>query len=144
MPGSRELRALCNALKVTPNKLLFGTEAPAFGEDGAAGIEALLRSDPERQAIMRTRLALLSQKLTDDEAAALLLLVQSLVVARHGAEKARQTLLGADVLAGMARGMMKESATVIREGAQTVEPQRVAADLEDFLKRQGHAPKTDK
>lgn len=92
---------------------------------------------------MRTRLALLSQKLTDDEAAALLLLVQSLVVARHGPEKARQALLGADALTGIAREMMKESATVIREGTQAIKPQRVADGLGDFMKRQGHKPKTD-
>src|SRR5690606_4832477 len=28
LPGARELRELCQALQVSPNKLLFGTEAP--------------------------------------------------------------------------------------------------------------------
>ena len=143
MPGSRELRALCLALKVTPNRLLFGTEAPTFEEGGAARLEAFIRTDPEGRVVLRMRLAFLAELLTGDEAAALHLLVQSIATARHGPEKVRQALFGADMLAGMGRVAMNKSVESAKEGVG-VDPQAFAADLEAFMTRQGHTKEPEK
>ena len=137
MPGSRELRALCVTLHTTPNKLLFGTEAPEFGEGAVAVADALLRSDPEDQAVSRTRLAVLADMLTADERNALLQLAQSIAVARHGAEKVRQALLGADLMTGMLRTSLDELPKA-REAGESIDPQQHAEKLDAFMMRQGN------
>lgn len=45
-PGARELRLLCEALKVTPNRLLFGSEEPFSGprQEPAARLAQLVNS----------------------------------------------------------------------------------------------------
>lgn len=139
MPGSRELRALCIALKATPNKLLFGTEAPAFEDSDAAAVEAMLRSDPEETMVRRVRLALLAALITGDEYRSILQLVQSLAVARHGAERVKQTILAADFMAGISRSMLEHSTEAIRTG-QPVDPASVVGKAEQFMLRQGHGP----
>src|SRR4051812_31321179 len=44
MPGARELKALCQALAVSPNRLLFGAEDVTFGQerDDPAKLDRLL------------------------------------------------------------------------------------------------------
>lgn len=99
MPGSRELKALCATLKVTPNKLLFGTEDLTFsGPKGTSAerMEELLRAHPEEPRILRAKLAALAPLLTHDETQSLLVLVRGLVLARHGKDKYVATLLHLD------------------------------------------------
>ncbi|WP_421880803.1 helix-turn-helix transcriptional regulator [Methylibium sp.] len=139
MPGSRELRAICVALKTTPNRLLFGTEAPDFHEGPAGKIEALLRSDPEESAAQRARLAMLATLLTHDEYRSVLQLVQSLALARHGAERVEKAILNADLQAGIARQFLEQSAAAAKAG-QPVDPEAFAKGLEEHMKRQGHTP----
>ena len=101
MPGSRELKVLCDTLKVTPNKLLFGTEDLTFtGPDGttAERMQALLRAHPEEPRILRAKLAALTPLLTQDELNGLLVLTRSLVLARHGKDKYVAALLHLDRL----------------------------------------------
>ena len=137
MPGSRELRALCTTLHTTPNKLLFGTEAPEFGEGPVAAADALLRSDPEDQAVSRARLAFLADMLTADERNAMLQLAQSIAIARHGSEKVRQALLGADFMTGMMRTSLDELPKA-REANAALNPERYAEKLDAFVMRQGN------
>lgn len=139
MPGARELRALCQALHVTPNRLLFGTEAPSFAGDDASRVEAMLRSDPEDKAVPRARLAAIGDLLTSEETSSLLLLAQAIATARHGAERVRQTLLGADFMAGIARTMMESTAEAARTGSK-IDPEGSAQKLDAFLRRQGNKP----
>ena len=139
VPGSRELRALCQALKVSPNKVIFGVEAPTFEEGDAPRLEAILRADPEGKALARVRLAMLADLLTTDETAALLLLAQSVATARHGAEKVRQQVLGATMQTGFLRFLIDEGAKAMREG-RPVDAARLGPFVDDFMTRNGPAP----
>lgn len=142
MPGSRELKALCKALKVSPNALLFGTETPfsgdALDQEDARAFRAVL-AEPEDEPSARARLVALAVLLTKDERSALLQLVQGLAVARHGPEVVQQQLLGADMLAGMMRTMMAESERAVKTG-EPVDPKRAAEALEQYMDRRGHLP----
>lgn len=139
MPGARELKLLCRVLQVSPNVLLFGTEAP-FGEGAkvasmSPGMQAML-SDPVDAKVARLRLMVLSQLLTSDEVASLTNIIQALAVARHGAEVVQQAILGADMYAGMAAQM---SEGVLAGKAPSRE--EMTERLSEHMARQGHAPK---
>lgn len=146
MPGSRELKELCRVLKVTPTVLLFGSEHP-FESDVVSAKEVaglrLLLSDPEDAKKARARLTMLSDLLSTDEVSSLLNLVQALALARHGLEVVEQRILGADALAGMGVGLIKQVAKAAK-GEEAFDPDEVAADLEEFMDRQGHTKKLEK
>lgn len=139
MPGSRELRALCAALKVTPNRMLFGTEAPTFGEQDADRIDAVLRSDPESKAVARSRLVVLSELLTTEETGALITLAQSIAVARHGSEKVKQATFAAVALTGVARTFAEQVSSAERSG-KPIDAEAGAGNFDEFLRRQGMVP----
>lgn len=143
MPGSRELKAICRVLKVSPNMLLFGSESPFSEPSGPPGSEAglrLLLSDGEDRKKARARIAMLSELLAPDEVESLLNLVQALANARHGAEIVREKILAADMLAGIQLSMEKAMAKSITEG-KAPPAEETAAAFEDFMLRQGHGKK---
>ena len=80
-PGARELRLICDALAVTPNRLIYGMEAP---------FEADMLRDPFQALGFRGNVfdnlivAFLFSMLTRDEQKALLVMTQSLLESRHG------------------------------------------------------------
>jgi len=142
MPGSRELKALCRVLHITPNALLFGTETPFSGEPADAEDVRLLRealAEPEDAVVRRARLATMLALLTPGEVGSLLSIVQALAVARHGAEVVQQSILGADFLLGMQRSMLAEA----KKGPDGGPPdaQAIADEAEAFMERQGHTSK---
>lgn len=61
-PGTRELRLLCDALQVTPNRLIYGSEVP-FKE--GSRLHAMLNVTNED--LRTARLAILLQMLSKDE-----------------------------------------------------------------------------
>ena len=143
MPGSRELKALCRALHISPNALLFGTETPFSGEPIDAENVAALReilAGPEDAKVTRARLAHLSTLLTTDEAASLFNLVQALAVARHGPEQVRQVILGSDLLLAATLSQAREAAGILAGQAPMSDEEKTNA-LESFLSRHGHNPK---
>lgn len=81
MPGSRELRALCTVLRVSPSMLLFGSEQP-FGESHGwpwgQPIPDIIKAN-------KMALALLADLLAPDELQSLVSLMHSLATGRHGA-----------------------------------------------------------
>jgi transcriptional regulator with XRE-family HTH domain len=81
MPGGPELELLCNALRVTPNKLLYGTEEPFRAN------EALARLGLDSEAVGFGHLMVVFQMLSAEERHALLSLMHSIIEARHGREK---------------------------------------------------------
>lgn len=89
MPGARELRELCQALEISPNKLLFGTETP-FKADTFAPLFSTLEA--EDKYLDRFQLGLLAALMTFDERKAVYTLMQGLVVARHGEARVRELL----------------------------------------------------
>lgn len=143
MPGSRELKALCMVLKVSPNQLLFGTETPFDGETGfgtgeAEGFSRLMFSDPVDAKVTRARVAILAALLTSDEVNSLLNLVKALAVARHGAEVVKQNLEGADLLAGMGATFQKQ--LLKAKKGEEMSSEEIEADIEAHMAAQGHLP----
>lgn len=134
MPGARELRELCQALQVSPNKLLFGTETP-FAATTVANL--LIDADTEDQLVKRMRLGMLSSLLSSDERASLHVLAESIAIARHGESKVRETIKVADLMAGMGRSLMQ----ITRDSIVTKKPidtSDVERHLDEFMDRQGH------
>lgn len=95
MPGARELRDLCRALQVTPNKLLFGAETPFF---------SLHANDPasipgeKGEAVNRNRIASLVRMLAFDEVHAIYSLVRSIALARFGNKDVHAAIEAADLM----------------------------------------------
>ncbi len=85
-PGTRELKIICSALRVTPNMLIYGTEQP-FGTISAS-ITALNKSTSDASK-MPTALvfAALVQYLDDDQRQGHLRMLEDSVKARHTDEE---------------------------------------------------------
>lgn len=140
LPGARELRALCQALQISPNKLLFGTEVPFRSK---TVVNLLVDVDTEDQTVKRMRLAMLSSLLSSDERLSLHVLAESIAIARHGEKKVRETLLMADALSGVSRGLMGAFRDSIATG-KAIDPELMARELDRFLERQGHIADPEK
>ena len=139
MPGTRELRELCQALQISPNKLLFGTELP-FEQRTMANL--LVDFDTDNHAVVRMRLAMLANMLASDEQLALITLANSIAVARHGEEKVRTSLKDADAMAGMGRVIIESMAEASKGTAP--DPNAIAQRMEDFMKKQGYGSDLEK
>lgn len=136
MPGARELRELCQALQISPNKLLFGTETP-FAATTVANL--LIDSDTEDQLVKRMRLAMLSSLLSSDERSSLYVLAESIAIARHGESKVRETLHVADGMAGLGRSLLQGTRDALVT-KKPIDPDAIARQFEEFMDRQGHKP----
>jgi transcriptional regulator with XRE-family HTH domain len=143
MPGARELRSLCGALRVTPNRLLFGTEAPLFGDSIADRFGAVMRADPEDAMLLRVRLATVAQMLSHDEAAALLTLGTSIAVARHGAERVEKALEDARLMATVGRTIFEEQVVASSSG-KALDPLDVIAKVDAKMAEQPKSKVTKK
>jgi transcriptional regulator with XRE-family HTH domain len=96
VPGGMELKKLCQVLKVTPNRILFGEESPLENKP----LLASYIGDVSK-ATGTAKLAIALQVLSSEELAALLSLVESIVIGRVGGAKNLQKLLNAaDLLIG--------------------------------------------
>lgn len=133
LPGARELRELCQALQVSPNKLLFGTEEPF--KDSAPALDMPAENEHVRAARVAALMALLSQ----NESASIATLVHALTIARHGEEKVREVLLSTDLMVGMMREVVSQGNETLATGAAP-NPSNVGTNLEAFMDRQGHVP----
>ena len=136
MPGARELRELCNALQVSPNKLLFGKELPF---ESRSVLNALTESEAEIEMASRVHATILFFMLASDERKAIETLVRSLAIARHGVEEVKRTLLDTDLLTGITRGMMLATRDSLATGTD-INPESLGSELEDFMNRQSHNP----
>ncbi len=140
MPGARELRELCQALQISPNKLLFGTEAPFKTQSMA---DLLTDGEAEDDHVARGRASFLLGLLAADERNAVVTLLRALALARHGEAKVREVLQGADMVVGMSRemGRLTQGAIAGTEPFSDQQLTESAERLDEFLDRQGH--KTD-
>lgn len=98
LPGARELRALCQKLEVTPNKLLFGSEAPFLDNTGS---DISIFPGIHGSVVYRQRIKHLLHLLTADECASFYSLMSALVLARHGSGELNAADQGADLFAGL-------------------------------------------
>lgn len=136
MPGARELRELCNALQVSPNKLLFGKELPF---EPRTVMDQLTYGEPEKEAVARVRAMMLFCLLASDEREAIFTLARSLAVARHGVDEVKNAMLGADLMAGMTREMIQAGSDAVHTGTP-MDMDSFGPNLEAFMDRQGHNP----
>lgn len=83
-PGAKEIRLLCDALKVTPNRLIYGSEELHLGDQFGLLLDNINPDD--RSASIK--LGALMLMLSKEERSALLTLARSILVERHG----KQTL----------------------------------------------------
>lgn len=132
MPGARELRELCQALKVSPNMLLFGTDNPF-----------IMETVPENEHVQSARMLALMPLLAKNESASVLTLIHALAVARYGEETVRQALLKMDLMVGMTRELMTQ-AQVTNTTGTIPDPKSFGTNIEAFMDRQGHIPPTEK
>lgn len=140
MPGARELRELCQALEISPNKLLFGTEYP-FQEPK---FEEIIVDHPEHELLSHGRLIALLNLVTADERQAVITLLRSLALARHGEEKVKAEMTDADALFGVMVAMLKVNQAAHEEGKPLSADeiaQRMSDELEQLMSKQGHIPK---
>jgi transcriptional regulator with XRE-family HTH domain len=140
MPGARELRELCQALQVSPNKLLFGKELP-FEEKSIANL--LIEGTPEDVQVTSTRTALLLSLLASDERASVATLVRSLAIARQGVAKVDEAVIAADLMSAMGRELTRQTGVAMKTG-EDVNPTEFVENMEGFMDRQGHIPDSKK
>lgn len=136
MPGARELRQLCNALQVSPNRLLFGKELPF---EQRTVMDQLTYGEPENEAVARARAMTLFPLLASDEREAIFTLIRSLAVARHGVEEVENAMTGADLVTGVTLEMIKAGSDAVRMG-KPIDMDFFGPNLEAFMDRQGHNP----
>ena len=95
-PGANEIRKLCEALGITPNKLLTGRDNP---ESPKTPLEEVFGSGSENRQVMKAGQLLLM--LPPDERDAFFKLLLSLVSSRYPAEKVREAMEQIEVVAGV-------------------------------------------
>lgn len=88
-PGARELRLLSEALSVSPNRLLFGTEEPFKARTGLRSL-VKLRNSPMSMIVAMMVLPIAMSVLDDDQVESLLTILASLVESRD--QKTYQSL----------------------------------------------------
>lgn len=98
LPGAKEIRQLCQVLRISPNRILFGEENP-FPE----------RTWPESSVVTAASTAVSTNKridhllpfLSSGERGAIYHLVYSLAVSRHTVEEVTKVVRNADLEAGV-------------------------------------------
>ena len=140
MPGARELRELSQALQVSPNKLLFGKELPF---EARTVLDALTNGESEDELVSRTRATMIFCLLASDERESIMTLARSLAIARHGVEKVKEALLGADFITGMMREMIVQGSHAVETGTP-INLKSFGPNLDAFMNWQGHNPSPKK
>lgn len=140
MPGARELRELCQALQVSPNKLLFGTELP-FEKRTLANM--LVDSVSEDEHVTTARSMILLLLLARDEQDAVLTLARSIAIARLGVEKVNEHLKVADVFAGIGQEFGKQTRDAVNADKK-IDPKGFAENVDKFMERRGHKSNPEK
>ncbi|MDF0379364.1 helix-turn-helix transcriptional regulator [Methylophilus sp. YYY-1] len=90
-PGTRELRLLCDALKISPNHLIYGTENPHKLPESIA--ETLLNMGQQAVVPAATIIPIISSVLGTDDIRAILNLAESLLKAKSPEHHAMVTEL---------------------------------------------------
>ena len=143
LPGARELRELCQALQISPNKLLFGTEAPFKAQSMA---DLLVDGEAEDDQVSRGRASFLLGLLAADERNAVVTLLRALALARHGEAEVKEVLLSADMVVGMGRefGRLTRDARTDKDAFSEQQLADSAGRLDKFLEQRGHEVKPEK
>lgn len=131
MPGSRELKALCRILKVSPTVLLYGSE-----DSFAAQIDGGTTEDEYDHTRARWQVLALARMLASDEVAALIKLMRAIAVARHGVDKvARNLEAGAEVAFALVGDQLPD--TIAEIASLGTAPGEEEADASATTKKRG-------
>lgn len=140
MPGARELRELCQALQVSPNKLLFGKELP-FEDVSMANL--LIEGNPEDVQVATSRTALLLSLLASDERTAVATLVRSLAIARQGIEKVDEAVKAADMFSALGKEFSRQTGVYSKTGREP-DTTEFVENVHGYMSRQGHTGDPEK
>lgn len=89
-PGAKEIRLLCDALKVTPNRLIYGSDETPFEAGGSPFPEWL---EFDSQDFGTVNVTLLMMMLSKEERLALLTVAHSILELRHGKQELEKAFL---------------------------------------------------
>lgn len=123
-PGARELKLLCEALHVSPNMLLFGTESP-FESNGE--LYDLMYSSGQLDMV---KLIALYGLLTAKEKSSVSFIIESILLGRHSYEELKKKLDALEAMSAMMNALVT--------GAQEAENSKTPLDVD------GMAEKLDK
>lgn len=126
-PGARELKLLCEALQVSPNVLLFGTESP-FESKGA--LYDLLSENGQLDWMKFSALFTL---LTVKEKLSILTLIESLLLGRHSHEEIMERVKSIEVMSGLFAAMVAQAKQVQSGERESIDPREMANQLEEFM-----------
>jgi len=132
MPGSRELKALCSTLGISPTALLYGSDK-AFA-DRIEGLAA--EAHPAEEGRARWQLFALTKLLPPEEVSALLQLARAIVVARQGVDVASaQLAAGANAAIGLAEPRRTALQTDLERmvAALDAEDEALHGELKSFM-----------
>lgn len=139
LPGARELREICQAVEVSPNRMLFGVEQP-FSDRTTLDVLMQATSTPIDEHLLPLRLGTLATLLAPEERDALLTLGTSLAIARHGDDAVRAALHQTDGLAIASRALMTATAEANQSGAP-IDAHSVVKEMEQCLQALEDGPK---
>lgn len=122
-PGANEIRKLCDALGITPNKLLTGRENP---QSEPTPLERVFASGSGNVQVMKAGQLLLMLPL--DEREAIYKILMGLVSSRYPAEKVQTALEGMDLLAGI----MNVAAAHVENPDEEISPAMVEKRLAEI------------
>lgn len=118
MPGSRELRVLCETLGVSANKVLWGRDE----FQAAIGPVKGMFSDPAaEQATQALKMFILMNMLTKEEREAIFTLVEPILVGRIGRQELDKAFAAANVLGQEMQGDVEKVADAVMKEAMTEE-----------------------
>lgn len=126
-PGVRELKALCEALQISPNQLIFGTEEPFKMKGDVHGMLT------ETGSFNWLKLAALFDLLTAKEKESFLFLLQSILLARHSKEEVEKKIGSMEVVAGMFGALMGGAAHVKSGGDPEKLPEVATKYFEEYM-----------
>lgn len=121
-PGAREIQNLCRALRISPNRLLFGRDN---FEEAVSPLKDIFNDYNEDDAKQRFQLTVLFNQLTADERNAVLTLIEPILISRKGEKELRELFKGFD----------QYSFAVVSPGVDMEELKRTVA-VEDKIKKQ--------
>lgn len=94
-PGAREIRLLCDALKVSPTRLIYGSDDAPF-EVGSSPFPDWLEFDSNDIGTVNT--TILMKMLSKEDRLALLTLAHSILEARHGRQELEKAFLAVKMI----------------------------------------------
>lgn len=113
-PGAREIRLLCAALHISPNRLLFGSDEFEANPSEFTSLFRKVRARPELGAILYSMcIPLVAQVMDEDEIASLFRIVAALMRARNPEASGHILNVASEAIAALDKITMADGAIKI-------------------------------